>query len=47
VNGKERGGDPADFKPADGDVVVVGFVPEGQDLGTPASTDRVGTPSDI
>jgi hypothetical protein len=47
VNGKERNGDPADFKPTDGDVVVVGFMPEGQDLGTPPSAARVETPSDV
>jgi hypothetical protein len=47
VSGKERNGDPANFKPTDGDVVVVGFVPEGQDLGTPPSAARVATPSDV
>jgi hypothetical protein len=47
VNGQERDGDPAEFKLEDGDVVVVGFVPEGQDLGTPASAARVATPSDV
>jgi hypothetical protein len=47
VNGEERDGNPADYKPRNGDVVVVGFVPDGQDLGTPASAARVATPSDV
>ena len=35
VNGQEQDGDPSDYKPDDGDRVVIAFIPEGQDIPAP------------
>jgi hypothetical protein len=41
VNGRERNGSVADYKPADGDRIVLAFLPEGQEI--PASPDLTQT----
>jgi hypothetical protein len=35
VDGEEQDGDPGDYKPDDGDKVVIAFLPEGQDVPAP------------
>jgi hypothetical protein len=45
VNGEERDGNPSDFKPNDGDVVALAFLPEGEDIGTPPQASAV--PNDV
>jgi hypothetical protein len=35
VNGEEQNGDPGDYKPDDGDAIVIAFLPEGQDIPAP------------
>jgi hypothetical protein len=47
VNGKKRSGDPADYRPKDGDKIALVFAPAGTnlaDLGTPPNSERA--PSD-
>jgi len=41
VNGNEREGDPGDYKPSDGDTVVIAFLPDGQEIPAPNPADRV------
>jgi len=53
VNGKERTGNPADFRPQDSDIVAVALLPEGKKIGRPPSAGtqpvdeppNTGTPS--
>jgi hypothetical protein len=40
VNGEEQDGDPSDFKPDDGDQVVVAFVAEGDDIPAPQNLQQ-------
>lgn len=37
VNGRVRSGDPSRYRPQNGDVIVVAFLPPGEPLGTPPS----------
>ncbi|MGH9031750.1 MAG: hypothetical protein ACRDY4_08805 [Acidimicrobiia bacterium] len=41
VNGEEQDGDPGDYKPDDGDRIVLAFIPEGQEV--PPSQDLTQT----
>jgi hypothetical protein len=41
VNGEQQDGNPADYKPEDGDRIVISFQPEGQEI--PAPADRTQT----
>jgi hypothetical protein len=45
VDGEERSGDPADYKPQDRDVIAVAFLPPGEKIGTPPSAGP--TPTDV
>jgi hypothetical protein len=35
VNGRERKGDPSDYRPEDGDVIVFAFLPAGDEIPAP------------
>jgi hypothetical protein len=37
VNGEEQTGNPADYRPKDGDVIAIAFLPEGKEIGRPPS----------
>jgi hypothetical protein len=47
VNGERREGNPADYKPQQGDVIAIGFLTEGQKLGTPPSAANLQAPIDV
>jgi hypothetical protein len=49
VNGEEQDGNPADYKPDDQDVIVIGFLPEGDPLGEPRAEvlAALPNPSDV
>jgi hypothetical protein len=40
VNGRERKGNPGDYRPQDGDVIVLAFLPEGQEIPPPPEADQ-------
>jgi hypothetical protein len=40
VNGEEQDGDPSDFKPDDGDQIVVALIPEGDDVPAPQNLQQ-------
>jgi hypothetical protein len=40
VNGEEEDGNPGDFKPRDGDVVVIAFLPEGDPIPPPPEASQ-------
>jgi hypothetical protein len=44
VNGKEKTGNPADYRPQDQDVIAVALLPEGKKIGRPPSAANVGSP---
>ncbi len=43
VNGEVRQGNPSDYKPADLDVIAIGFLAEGAELGEPPSAETIPT----
>jgi hypothetical protein len=47
VNGEAREGNPADYKPDNLDVIAIGFLPEGEELGEPPSAVQVANPADL
>lgn len=47
VNGERQEGNPADYNPQQGDVIAIGFLTEGQKLGTPPSAANLQSPSDV
>lgn len=47
VNGVIQTGNPADYKPNDLDVIAIGFLSEGQELGEPPSAAIVSAPTDV
>lgn len=47
VNGEERDGNPADYRPQDLDVVAIAFLPADAEIGTPPSAANVTAPVDI
>jgi hypothetical protein len=47
VNGERREGNPADYKPQQDDVIAIGFLAEGQELGTPPSAGNLAAPVDV
>jgi hypothetical protein len=47
VNGKEKSGNPAGYRPQQSDVVVIAFLPQGQKIGTPPQAASLANPSDL
>lgn len=47
VNGEEKSGNPANYVPADGDVVALAFLPEDVEIGTPPVVGTGQGPTDI
>jgi hypothetical protein len=47
VNGTEQEGNPADYKPEDGDTITVAFLPDGDPIPEPPSTGAVPVRDDV
>lgn len=47
VDGKERKGDPSQYRPKDGEVLAIAFLPDGVDIGKPPVAERGDTPADL
>ncbi|MGH9023952.1 MAG: hypothetical protein ACRDV9_12775, partial [Acidimicrobiia bacterium] len=48
VDGKERkGSNPSDYRPKDGEVLTIAFLPDGVDIGKPPVAERGETPADL
>jgi hypothetical protein len=47
VNGEERSGNPADYRPDDGDVITIAFIPDGDAIREPPSKATLPHPVDV